>query len=204
MEWCSCSSVTLNIDGKDFELSSDMVTVKRYEKTVHVEEFIPSVIEPSFGIGRVMYSLLEVGWSLEYCFTANAYISLTTPLSHSLTCQLSVHCTHRSNLMQTMFWPWIDLFIPENLFFAFYWLKILQKGFQLNATMRVVAGSCHGPIIVFIDLKGTWWQTDIFDWSNNVFMQIVSYIKNVNSIIYLTEEYFNDLFEWLLVFIWVS
>jgi len=37
-----------------------MVTVKQYEKTVHVEEYIPSVIEPSFGIGRVMYSLFEV------------------------------------------------------------------------------------------------------------------------------------------------
>lgn len=32
---------------------------KRYQKQVHVEEIVPSVIEPSFGIGRVMYSVLE-------------------------------------------------------------------------------------------------------------------------------------------------
>nr|CAD7427239.1 unnamed protein product [Timema monikensis] len=35
------------------------VTVKNYQKTVHVEEIIPSVIEPSFGIGRIMYALFE-------------------------------------------------------------------------------------------------------------------------------------------------
>lgn len=29
------------------------------EFKVHIEEFTPSVIEPSFGIGRIMYSILE-------------------------------------------------------------------------------------------------------------------------------------------------
>jgi glycyl-tRNA synthetase len=33
--------------------------VKRFQKTVHVEEIVPSVIEPSFGIGRIMYSIWE-------------------------------------------------------------------------------------------------------------------------------------------------
>jgi glycyl-tRNA synthetase (class II) len=33
--------------------------VKRYQKVVHVEEIVPSVIEPSFGIGRIMYSIWE-------------------------------------------------------------------------------------------------------------------------------------------------
>lgn len=32
---------------------------KREQKKVFVEEIVPSVIEPSFGIGRVFYSLLE-------------------------------------------------------------------------------------------------------------------------------------------------
>lgn len=36
-----------------------MVSVKTVENTLHVEEIIPNVIEPSFGIGRIMYSLLE-------------------------------------------------------------------------------------------------------------------------------------------------
>lgn len=40
-------------------LNREMVAVKKTTKTVHVEEIIPSVIEPSFGIGRIMYALLE-------------------------------------------------------------------------------------------------------------------------------------------------
>ena len=36
-----------------------MIAVKRYQKTVHVEELIPSVIEPSMGVGRVMYAVFE-------------------------------------------------------------------------------------------------------------------------------------------------
>lgn len=43
----------------DISLTKEHVNVKTYMKTVHVDEIIPSVIEPSFGIGRIMYSLLE-------------------------------------------------------------------------------------------------------------------------------------------------
>lgn len=46
-------------DHTDIWLTKDMIEVKRYQKTVHVEEIIPSVIEPSFGIGRIMYTLFE-------------------------------------------------------------------------------------------------------------------------------------------------
>lgn len=43
-----------------FRLTRVMVpSFKKELKKVHVEEVIPSVIEPSFGIGRVFYSLLE-------------------------------------------------------------------------------------------------------------------------------------------------
>ncbi|KHJ88331.1 glycine--tRNA ligase [Oesophagostomum dentatum] len=52
-------SYTLKIDDDKFKLTSAMVSVKRSTKTVHVEEITPSVIEPSFGIGRVMYAVLE-------------------------------------------------------------------------------------------------------------------------------------------------
>lgn len=41
------------------ELTKDLVDIKRYVKTLHVQEIIPSVIEPSFGIGRIMYTVLE-------------------------------------------------------------------------------------------------------------------------------------------------
>ncbi|XP_064084911.1 glycine--tRNA ligase-like isoform X1 [Macrobrachium nipponense] len=43
-----------------FKLTRSMVPAfKREQKKIHVEEIIPSVIEPSFGIGRIFYSLLE-------------------------------------------------------------------------------------------------------------------------------------------------
>ncbi|XP_065320818.1 glycine--tRNA ligase-like [Gordionus sp. m RMFG-2023] len=51
--------ITLPANGRDLEISKDMIYVKRYEKKLYVEEITPSVIEPSFGIGRIMYSVLE-------------------------------------------------------------------------------------------------------------------------------------------------
>ncbi|CAH1998824.1 unnamed protein product [Acanthoscelides obtectus] len=49
----------LHIGDQTFNVNKDMVDVKKYQKTVHVEEIIPSVIEPSFGVGRVMYAIFE-------------------------------------------------------------------------------------------------------------------------------------------------
>uniref|UniRef100_UPI0037E9880B glycine--tRNA ligase-like n=1 Tax=Semicossyphus pulcher TaxID=241346 RepID=UPI0037E9880B len=46
-------------EGQTFKLTKDMVSVKRFQKTLHVEEIVPNVIEPSFGIGRIMYSIFE-------------------------------------------------------------------------------------------------------------------------------------------------
>lgn len=45
--------------GKVFTLTKEMVSVKEEQKTLHVEEVVPSVIEPSFGIGRILYAVLE-------------------------------------------------------------------------------------------------------------------------------------------------
>jgi len=45
------------VDG--FEVTKDMVSWERKKKKVHEVKFTPSVIEPSFGMGRILYSLLE-------------------------------------------------------------------------------------------------------------------------------------------------
>uniref|UniRef100_A0A3B5LQZ0 Glycine--tRNA ligase n=1 Tax=Xiphophorus couchianus TaxID=32473 RepID=A0A3B5LQZ0_9TELE len=50
---------TIETEGKTFKLTKEMVGVKRFQKTLHVEEVVPSVIEPSFGIGRIMYTIFE-------------------------------------------------------------------------------------------------------------------------------------------------
>lgn len=41
------------------ELSSEMLTIRKQIRLETTREYTPSVVEPSFGIGRIMYSLLE-------------------------------------------------------------------------------------------------------------------------------------------------
>ncbi|XP_034257594.1 glycine--tRNA ligase [Pantherophis guttatus] len=50
---------TIETEGKTFRVTKDMVSVKRFQKTLHVEEIVPNVIEPSFGLGRIMYTIFE-------------------------------------------------------------------------------------------------------------------------------------------------
>lgn len=45
------------VDG--FEITKDMLTWTKTNKKIHEIKFTPSVIEPSFGMGRILYSLLE-------------------------------------------------------------------------------------------------------------------------------------------------
>uniref|UniRef100_A0A8C5QTT7 Glycine--tRNA ligase n=1 Tax=Leptobrachium leishanense TaxID=445787 RepID=A0A8C5QTT7_9ANUR len=50
---------SIETEGKTFVLTKDMVSVKKFQKTIHVEEIVPNVIEPSFGLGRIMYTVFE-------------------------------------------------------------------------------------------------------------------------------------------------
>jgi glycyl-tRNA synthetase len=56
-------ATALETDGKTvvdgFEITKDMVSWTKTMKMVHEIKFTPSVIEPSFGMGRILYSLLE-------------------------------------------------------------------------------------------------------------------------------------------------
>ncbi|GAM90486.1 hypothetical protein ANO11243_085300 [Dothideomycetidae sp. 11243] len=45
-------------DGK-VTLDKDLVTFEKQKRLVTTREYIPNVIEPSFGIGRILYSLME-------------------------------------------------------------------------------------------------------------------------------------------------
>lgn len=46
------------IDG-DIEMDDKFVKIEQRTKTEHVREYTPNVIEPSFGIGRIIYSIFE-------------------------------------------------------------------------------------------------------------------------------------------------
>merc|ERR1719225_822755 len=78
---------SLSLGDSTVSLSKDMVAVKRYQKTVHVEEIIPSVIEPSFGIGRIMYALFEHNFKVREGDEARTYFSLP-PVIAPLKCSL--------------------------------------------------------------------------------------------------------------------
>lgn len=52
-------SLKITVDGKEFALSSEMLAFDTQTKTHQEEKFTPNVIEPSFGIGRVIYCIFE-------------------------------------------------------------------------------------------------------------------------------------------------
>jgi glycyl-tRNA synthetase len=78
---------TLDVGDKKVKLTKEMVTVKRFQKTVHVEEIIPSVIEPSFGIGRIMYAIFEHNFRSREGDEQRNYISLP-PVIAPLKCSV--------------------------------------------------------------------------------------------------------------------
>ncbi|OQR93363.1 glycyl-tRNA synthetase [Achlya hypogyna] len=49
----------LVVDGRTFGLARDMWSAKKVTKNVSEEKFVPSVIEPSFGVGRILTAVFE-------------------------------------------------------------------------------------------------------------------------------------------------
>ncbi|KAI5449091.1 Glycine--tRNA ligase 1, mitochondrial [Naganishia albida] len=45
--------------GAEFVVTEDLVKIEEITVSEHIREYTPNVIEPSFGIGRILYSLLE-------------------------------------------------------------------------------------------------------------------------------------------------
>ncbi|KAI0343857.1 glycyl-tRNA synthetase [Trametopsis cervina] len=59
------ASIT-SVDGREFTLTGDHLSIERKTLKESVREFTPNVIEPSFGLGRILYCLLEHSfWSRE-------------------------------------------------------------------------------------------------------------------------------------------
>jgi len=52
-------NVDLPHGDQTFTLTPEMLKISRDRKTVHVENYYPNVIEPSFGIGRILHAVLE-------------------------------------------------------------------------------------------------------------------------------------------------
>ena len=55
--------LTVTVDGKPVELGSEMFTVIKTKEKVNGERIIPNVIEPSHGLDRIFYTVLEHAYS---------------------------------------------------------------------------------------------------------------------------------------------
>ncbi|EAU86846.1 glycine-tRNA ligase [Coprinopsis cinerea okayama7 len=53
------SAVVKTEEGKEFTLTPEVLTIERKTFKQSIREFVPNVIEPSFGLGRILYCLLE-------------------------------------------------------------------------------------------------------------------------------------------------
>jgi len=51
--------VSINLNGKDFEIPNNCFEVREVEEKVSGRRFTPNVIEPSFGIDRIFYCVME-------------------------------------------------------------------------------------------------------------------------------------------------
>ncbi|KAF9304044.1 Glycine--tRNA ligase 1, mitochondrial [Mortierella antarctica] len=61
----STGSFAVAVNGDSFDITKDLVSsFEKVSITTHIREFTPNVIEPSFGIGRILYCLMEhVYWT---------------------------------------------------------------------------------------------------------------------------------------------
>ena len=54
------------INGKDYSINSDICQIIEEKKTITHEEYTPHVLEPSFGVDRILYSIFEQNfWARE-------------------------------------------------------------------------------------------------------------------------------------------
>uniref|UniRef100_A0A915HY75 Glycine--tRNA ligase n=1 Tax=Romanomermis culicivorax TaxID=13658 RepID=A0A915HY75_ROMCU len=93
--------ISLFLNGKDYKVTNHMLSIKRYQKKLFVEEITPSVIEPSFGIGRIMYSVFEHNFQCREGDEQRMFLSLP-PIIAPLNCAILPLSNHESLL------PFVD------------------------------------------------------------------------------------------------
>jgi len=55
--------IKLTIDGKEYTVPADAYTFRTIKKKVSGEDFVPHVIEPSYGMDRILYAVMEHSYS---------------------------------------------------------------------------------------------------------------------------------------------
>ncbi|KAK9241419.1 hypothetical protein V1525DRAFT_352031 [Lipomyces kononenkoae] len=53
--------ISVDVEGVEdaVEIEKDIISIEKKTRLEHIREYTPNVIEPSFGIGRILYSLIE-------------------------------------------------------------------------------------------------------------------------------------------------
>jgi glycyl-tRNA synthetase len=57
--------ISIQVDGEQVNISPDMYQIQQLTETIHGENIVPHVIEPSFGIDRIIYAVLEHAYKEE-------------------------------------------------------------------------------------------------------------------------------------------
>lgn len=55
----SLDIITSDSSARNGELGNDLISIVKHTRVENVREYTPNVIEPAFGIGRILYSVLE-------------------------------------------------------------------------------------------------------------------------------------------------
>ena len=58
--------ITTDDGANNFVITKDLVTFETEQKTIYETKYTPSVIEPSYGVGRILYAILEHSFSQRY------------------------------------------------------------------------------------------------------------------------------------------
>jgi len=72
----STGSVDLEISAEKYTVTKDMVQITEVEEKVSGQSITPHVIEPSFGLGRIIYSILEHSYNVREGDEQRAYLAL--------------------------------------------------------------------------------------------------------------------------------
>jgi glycyl-tRNA synthetase len=57
------SKGSATLPGTSFEISGDLVSFKSEKRTIYEQKYTPGVVEPAFGVGRILYAVLEHAFS---------------------------------------------------------------------------------------------------------------------------------------------
>jgi len=77
----------ISIDGAEYELDSTVVSIEKKTVKTYERKFVPSVIEPSFGIGRCIFCVLEHVYAVRDKDEQRGYLRLP-PLMAPVKCSL--------------------------------------------------------------------------------------------------------------------